>query len=127
MMDGTLTKPLVFVYNANSGLGNALLDSIHKTLDPKSYNCNLCAITFGFFSEHKKWKEFRKESGLEMEFLHLDEFKKQYPPSENQYSDAFPQAFISKEGQLKKFLGKGEINAMNDPGDLIKAVRAKLG
>lgn len=125
MMDGTLTKPLVFVYNANSGLGNALLDSIHKTLDPKSYNCNLCAITFGFFSEHKKWKEFRKESGLEMGFLHLDEFKKRYP-NEKQDRESFPQVFILKEGKLQVFLRKEEINDMKSQEDLILAIRAKL-
>lgn len=125
MMDGTLTKPLVFVYNANSGLGNALLDSIHKILGPNTYNCNLCAITFGFFSEHKKWKEFRKESGLEMEFLHLDEFKKRYP-NEKQDRESFPQVFILKESKLQVFLRKGEINDMKSQEDLILAIRAKL-
>ena len=124
-MDGTLTKPLVFVYNANSGLGNALLDSIHKILGPNTYNCNLCAITFGFFSEHKKWKEFRKESGLEMEFLHLDEFKKCYP-NEKQDRESFPQVFILKESKLQVFLRKGEINDMKSQEDLILAIRAKL-
>ncbi|WP_232233169.1 MULTISPECIES: GTPase [Arenibacter] len=115
----------MFVYNANSGLGNALLDSIHKILDPNTYNCNLCAITFGFFSEHKKWKEFRKGSGLEMEFLHLDEFKKRYP-NEKQDRESFPQVFILKEGKLQVFLRKGEINDMKSQEDLILAIRAKL-
>jgi len=124
-MDGTLTERLVFVYNAHSGLGNTLLDSMHKTLDPKSYNCNLCAITFGFFSEHKKWKEFRKESGLEMEFLHLDEFKKRFT-NEKQDRESFPQVFILKEGKLQGFLRKGEINDMKSQEDLILAIQAKL-
>lgn len=117
---------LVFVYNANSGIGNALLDSVHKTLSPNTYDCNLCAITFGVFSENKKWKEFRQDAGLDMEFLHRDEFEKRYS-SEQQNKEAFPQVFMSKEGQLQEFLGKGEINAMNNQEDLILAVRAKLG
>lgn len=124
-MEGIPAERLVFVYNANSGIGNALLDSIHKILDPNTYNCNLCAITFGFFSEHKKWKEFRKESGLEMEFLHLDEFKKRYP-NEKQDRESFPQVFILKEGKLQVFLRKGEINDMKSQEDLILAIQAKL-
>lgn len=115
----------MFVYNANSGFGNALLDSVHKTLDPKTYNCNLCAITFGLFSENKKWKEFRQGSGLEMEFLHRDEFKKRYP-NETRGKEAFPGVFILKEGKLKEFLPKAEINTMKSQEDLILAIQEKL-
>ena len=125
MMGGIKDERLVFVYNANSGFGNALLDSVHKTLDPKTYNCNLCALTFGLFSEHKKWKEFRQGSGLEMEFLHRDEFKKRYP-NERQEKEDFPQVLILKEGKLQEFLLKVEINAMKSQEDLILAVQAKL-
>ncbi|MDO6605227.1 GTPase [Arenibacter palladensis] len=124
-MEGIPAERLVFVYNANSGIGNALLDSIHKTLDPKSYNCNLCAITFGLFSEHRKWKEFRRNSGVDMEFLHRDEFKKRYP-NISQDKEAFPLIFILKGGRLQEFLQKEEINNMKSQEDLIFAIEAKL-
>ncbi len=43
-----LTRPaLVFVYNANSGLLNALLDMGHKVVSPRTYPCSLCALTYG--------------------------------------------------------------------------------
>ncbi|RAJ15386.1 GTPase [Arenibacter echinorum] len=125
MLGGIKDERLVFVYNANSGFGNALLDSVHKTLDPKTYNCNLCAITFGFFSENNKWKKFRQGSGLEMEFLHRDEFKKRYP-NERQGKETFPLVFILKEGKLQEFLPKAEINAMKSQEDLILAIQEKL-
>ena len=125
-MESIKADRLVFVYNANSGFGNSLLDSIHKTLDPKSYDCNLCAITFGFFSENKKWKEFRQDSGVDMEFLHRDEFKKRYL-EEKHHKEAFPKVFFLKEGKLQEFLRKGEINAMKSQEDLILTVEAKLG
>lgn len=124
-MKGIQVDRLVFVYNANSGLGNALLDSIHKTLDPNSYRCNLCAITYGFFSEHRKWKEFRKGSGPEMEFLHRDEFKQRYP-EENRNKQAFPQVYSLKEGRLQSFLQKVEIDGMKTEEDLILVIRARL-
>ena len=35
---------LVFVYNADSGVFNALADAAHKIFSPRTYACNLCAL-----------------------------------------------------------------------------------
>ncbi|MFT4282947.1 MAG: GTPase [Candidatus Woesearchaeota archaeon] len=73
-------KKLTFVYNADSGFFNAMSDSFHKTFSPSTYECNLCALTHGFFKEKIKWKEFIKKLDLEVEFLHKNEIKlKEYP------------------------------------------------
>lgn len=69
---------LIFVYNADSGFVNTLMDIGHKALDPDTYQCNLCSLTHGVLSEHKQWKEFRKRSSAEMKFLHRDEFEQEY-------------------------------------------------
>ncbi|MCK0189484.1 GTPase [Arenibacter sp. F20364] len=124
-MGNIKAEKLVFVYNANSGMGNALLDSVHKTLSPSTYDCNLCAITFGVFSENKKWKVFRQNAGLEMEFLHKDEFEIRYP-SERENKQSLPKVFILKKGQLQEFLLREEINDMKSQEDLILAVQARL-
>ena len=123
-MYSTVVEQLLFVYNAKSGLGNALLDSAHKIFSPGSYDCNLCAITFGAISENRNWKEFRQNSGLEMKFLHLDEFKERYP-NENYNKHTFPQVFKSKKGKLEIFLSKEEINAMKNQEDLIQHIQEK--
>lgn len=69
---------LVFVYNADSGFLNSLLDIGHKIVKPETYTCNLCSLTFGNFVENAKWKEFREGSSNELEFLHRDEFEGKY-------------------------------------------------
>ena len=69
---------LIFVYNADSGFVNTLMDIGHKALDPDTYQCNLCNLTHGILSEHKQWKEFRERSSAEMRFLHRDEFEQEY-------------------------------------------------
>jgi 5-methylcytosine-specific restriction endonuclease McrBC GTP-binding regulatory subunit McrB len=69
---------LIFVYNADSGLLNTLMDIGHKIIKPETYTCNLCNLTFGNFSENRKWKEFRENTDIEMEFLHRDEFETKY-------------------------------------------------
>ena len=69
---------LIFVYNADSGLLNTLMDIGHKIIKPETYTCNLCDLTFGHFTENQKWKEFRESTDIEMELLHRDEFEEKY-------------------------------------------------
>lgn len=76
-------QKLVFVYNANSGKLNALLDSAHKIVSPQTYDCKLCDLTYGIVKEHVEWVRFRESviatnPNLQLEFLHKDEFEKAY-------------------------------------------------
>jgi hypothetical protein len=78
-----MVSKLIFVYNANSGKLNSLLDSAHKIVSPTTYECTLCHLTFGVFKENELWARFRESatntnSSLQLEFLHKDEFEKQY-------------------------------------------------
>ena len=72
------TEKLIFVYNADSGLANALLDSGHKLLSPGTYACNLCALTHGIIGEKKAWRQFRESMSVPMVFLHRNEFEKRF-------------------------------------------------
>lgn len=74
-----MTKRLIFVYNADSGLFNTLSDMAHKLLFPQTYACRLCALTHGVFSMHRQWCDFLSHLDYELEFLHRDEFSERYP------------------------------------------------
>ncbi len=98
------TMKLIFVYNADSGLMNTLIDIGHKALSPQTYECNLCGLTFGLVSEHKQWKQFREESNTDMEFLHRDEF-------EQKYARKFKYPVILKEdNDLSVAISQAELN-----------------
>lgn len=62
---------LLFVFAADSGSFNALLDSAKKFLRIK--NCTLCSITHGLAGEKSEWRECRDELGVPIEYLHRDE------------------------------------------------------
>lgn len=64
---------LVFIYNADSGLVSAVLDSAHKLISPSTYQCELCSITHGLFGEREAWRKFRESFDGIMTFLHRDE------------------------------------------------------
>lgn len=54
------------------------MDSVYKVVNPSTYSCKLCELTYGSFQEKKAWKEFREDLDFETEFLHKDEFQEIY-------------------------------------------------
>jgi hypothetical protein len=115
---------LIFVYNANSGKVSAIVDGLHKIVSPSTYDCNLCAITFGNFSEDKVWREFREESKAEMEFYHRDEFLKQFRSKWLPKYD-FPVLLSEEKGELELFMDVQELNSLEDANQLIEAIKKR--
>ncbi|WP_299891718.1 GTPase [uncultured Lacinutrix sp.] len=115
-------QKLIFIYNANSGLANTFLDVAHKIFSPKTYNCNLCAITFDTFSENKVWKDFREQSNIDMEFLHIDEFETKHTNTNYTYP------IIIKETQngFEEFMSTKKINTLNSIEALISIIKTTL-
>lgn len=118
------SQKLLFVYNANSGTRNAILDSMHKVFSPSTYECSLCDITFGVISENKTWKKFRQESQLEMVFLHKDEFAKKYAlESMNMFT--FPVVLSQGEKGLEIIISTKELNLLETEQELIQLVKER--
>jgi len=124
MKSGQAQK-LIFIYNADSGLRNAVIDSMHKVISPKTYDCNLCDITFGVFTENSKWKKFRSATRFEMEFLHKDEFKKQYA-SKFGHKFTYPIILISSSKGLEIFAGTKEVNGIANAEELIQLIDQRM-
>ena len=118
-----MIKPtLVFVYNADSGLANTLLDIGHKIVSPQTYNCNLCALTHSTFSMRDEWKQFVAELGIQVEFLHKDELDKQYGIRDV----GLPAVFRKSNGALEAWITREEINRCRSLEDLAQLVGIKL-
>ena len=64
-------KNIIFIYNAKGGQWNYLIDTLHKYLSPKTYECNLCQITYDL-KMRKAWKDDIEESPHDFKFLHLE-------------------------------------------------------
>ena len=113
---------LVFVYNADSGFTNTLLDIGHKIVSPQTYSCNLCAITHSTFSMRGEWKRFVDELGLPVEFLHRDELVERYGMS----GVALPAVFLKTGGKLREWIGRNEIDRCRSLDDLQHLVKTRL-
>jgi hypothetical protein len=98
---------LVFVYNADSGVFNALADAAHKIFSPRTYACNLCALTHTAFGMRSEWREFLEGLGRPLEFLHADELKTRYGLE----GAALPAVFEREGARLRVLAGSDAINA----------------
>jgi hypothetical protein len=99
---------LLFVYNADSGLWNGALDVMHKVFSPNTYACNLCGITYGALSVKKEWAEFIKMLPLITEFLHRDEWLKEF-----KREDDLPAVFIQNGDEVRSFISAEEMNKLS--------------
>ncbi|MEW2919994.1 GTPase [Muricauda sp. ANG21] len=119
-----ILKQLLFVYNANSGKRNALLDSMHKVFSPSTYDCNLCDITFGLVGENRIWKKFREQSKMPMSFVHKDEFTKSYA-SKFGHKFTFPIVLLEGNNGLEIFIPTEELNELQSAQELIDLIRER--
>ncbi len=113
---------ILFVYNADAGVFNAISDSIHKVMSPDTYECQLCKITYGMTSMQKEWRQFLDGLVAKKTFLHRNEFQKQYPDIPSN----LPAIFTEEAGQLYPFLNADEINQCEDLDALIEAVSTRI-
>jgi hypothetical protein len=112
---------LIFVYNADSGLFNAMADAAHKVFSPDTYACNLCKVTYGWMTEKQAWRAFVETLPVEVDFLHRDELRRAFPtlvialPAVlRRDSDAAPSVCIDADA----------LNRCFSIDDLIKLVRS---
>ena len=117
-------QKLVFVYNADSGKRNAVLDTMHKILSPSTYNCNLCDITFGLFGEKKDWQGFRNRFPIEMDFLHRDEFNNAYA-SKFGSKYTFPIVLGANSGEFEVVVATEELNQLQDAAELMAMIEKR--
>ena len=114
---------LLFVYNADGGILNAVKDAVKKTIAPLKYECRLCGLTYGAVSMKQEWRGFIRDLGIEVSFLHRDEFADRY--GEHEYG--LPAAFVVEDGKHPRVLiSSEEMDATASLRDLMSLVKHSL-
>lgn len=115
-------KVLLFVYNADSDLISTVKDYFHKAFRPDTYQCNLCAVTFGPLGKDRSWKNFTENLEIPVKFLHRDEFHQNFDVPDAK----FPSAYLKESDDLKIFITKEEMNNVSEITELKNLVNRKL-
>jgi hypothetical protein len=99
---------LLFVYNADAGLWNAALDTLHKIASPSTYACRLCEVSYGLFGMKKAWGETIRTLKAPVRFLHRDEFVKAFPLART----ALPAILVDRAGELDTLVSAEDFQAI---------------
>lgn len=117
-----MTPTLQFVYNAKTGLFNKLTDFAHKAISPKTYDCNLCALTYGTFTMKETWATYLKSLPYPVAFVYRDKWK-----FRDNESMAFPLvALQTAENEVEVLLQANQLNEINSLGELKQALSQAL-
>ena len=118
---------LILVYNAESGFFNVIKDGLHKIVAPSTYQCNLCALTYGKVMMKDEWRGFIEQLEIPATFLHRDEFLKRLESHPHDIEKiSFPAIFLDKGGKISLFIGSVEINKCNTLNELIELITNKI-
>jgi hypothetical protein len=114
---------LIFVYNADSGLFNTLTDIAHKLFSPRTYPCNLCALTHSPLGMKNEWRAFLSELQQPLEFLHRDEFHRRHGLSDAE----LPAIFLkTPAGDVQPWIDASAIRNVKSLPELQQLIRQRL-
>ncbi len=113
---------LIFVYNANAGIAAGIIDSIHKTLSPATYACDLCTITYGSIRMNPKWKAWLRAQPFESMFYHRPDFRATYPDVQVD----LPAVLVTRDGSLETLVAATEFKDAASVDQLIALIESRL-
>ncbi len=113
-------QKLLFVYNAGSDLFSSATDMAHKIFSPSTYQCHLCALTFGKFSVKREWKSFIESLVIKSVFLHKNQFLKEF---DLQFE--LSGVFLESAKGLKQIISRTEPESCTTLDELKKLVQQK--
>ena len=112
---------LIFIYNAKSGIVNEFLDFAHKIVSPSTYNCNLCALSYGNFSMKKKWSDYISSLPVKSTFTYKDKV------SDYGYDNIkLPSIIFQDKSKLEVIISSEEINKLKKIDQLINILSDRL-
>ena len=109
---------LIFIYNANGGLVQMAIDSLHKTLSPSTYPCSLCAVTYGSLRMEPKWRKWLAELPMPAVFQHKDDTPHKSIP--------LPAVLRERRGQVEVLIDAPTLNSLGTLDELIAQMEARL-
>lgn len=120
MANSQIDRPdrLILIYNADGGIVQGIMDSVHKTLSPATYPCSLCAITYGAFTMDRRWRAWLKALPVPVVFYHKDD---------SPYRDvALPVVLAERAGQVETLVTAARLNTLDSVDALIAEIEQAL-
>ena len=103
---------LHFVYNVDATPGALLRDFVHRIVDPATYPCRLCDLTYGRFLKKAEWSRFVAELPTRARFHLRGGFRARFPAYAN---EPVPAVFVEESpGKLRTLISADELRGVAD-------------
>ncbi|MFQ5493528.1 MAG: hypothetical protein ACE5DX_05210 [Candidatus Dojkabacteria bacterium] len=112
---------IIFVYNADSGVVNGAIDYAHKIISPSTYQCSLCALSYGNLGMKRKWRRFVKDLPYKVTLLHKDEYAERFSDHKIDYPAMLLLDLQSKT--LEVLISSGKMDKQKNLEELMKLVK----
>ncbi len=118
-------KPkLHFVYNVDATPVALLLDFVHRILDPATYPCRLCDLTYGRFIKKASWSRFVAELPVDARFHLRAGFRRAFP---DQATERLPAVFVERRsGDIRVLISAKELDGLRDLESLQSLVERRV-
>ncbi len=115
---------LRFVYNVEATPVALVKDFVHRLVDPETYPCRLCDITYGRFVKKPGWQLFVWSLPVASAFHTRDGFRKTHP---DVTGIEFPAVIAEKNsGELETLISAEEFRSITSLEELKARVTALL-
>ena len=119
----TIAK-LHFVYNVELSAQALVRDFVHRLVDPETYPCKLCDLTYGRFVKKPGWQLFVWSLPVASVFHTKDAFAKAFPSAR---VEEFPVVLAEdKAGRFAVFISADELAATRSLEALKTEVSSRL-
>jgi hypothetical protein len=103
---------LHFVYNVDATPSALLRDFIHRLVDPESYPCRLCDVTYGRVLKKAEWSRFVACLPTQARFHLRGSFWRRFP---EQRQEPAPAVFVEESpGKLRILISAKELQGVAD-------------
>lgn len=118
-------KPkLHFVYNVDATPLALLLDFVHRILDPATYPCRLCDLTYGRFIKKASWSRFVAELPVDARFHLRAGFRRAFP---DQAVERLPAVFVERRsGETRVLISAKDLDGVRDLEGLQSLVERRV-
>ena len=97
----------------------------HKIFSPKTYECQLCKISHGWFGMHEQWRLGIEKLQLEPEYYHRDQLSARVTKKFNNL--AFPCVLLQDDqNEINLLIDKPEITNCKDITQLLNLISQKV-
>lgn len=103
---------LHFVYNVDATPSALLRDFVHRLVDPATYPCRLCDLTYGRFIKKAEWSRFVAGLPVRARFYLRGSFWQRFPEYRH---EPLPAVFVEESpGVLRTLISADDLRGVAD-------------